>query len=484
MKNQDVINGATSSLPATSFARFTAYRVKNAEVVWKNKQLIKEYGFVDKPDIDSWLLNEFAYSSLDPFYTDKASDQSIFFAERYGGQLIASNGGGGRAGLKGQFQCKGIGPTPLINQMGITQYSIGVATLKEMLNEALWGEVCHTLLPYGAVRCLAIIDLNHTNENNEKCAIAVRENELRLAHFELSPYFIPDNTSDFVSETHRAKLSIEAFPECFKSAFGSYPGFRSSMELILDRYAKQLAYARFFRICHGSLTSSNIGLTGKYLDFGTISSLGTYENIITSMGNIGFLKEEDNIFESIINFIDGYNWYSIYENENSTDYCVFFSRSLNKHLRQVFLTSIGLIKNKHFYEEKKSIETFELIYRYLTMGGNREVYGVTYHNKGSCYHKIESLFNILKNKPRKNGIEDRIFRLASELKISDSNFDEINLEKRCSLFLTGRFNLDFLHYDKIREDIDLILTLNDKNFHVNCYISEILSKTKQLRDFL
>ncbi len=478
------IYGPISKLSPSSFVPFTTYKVKGAKIIWRNDNLIKEYGLGSECDIDSWLLEEFAFSSLEHFSSNLASDKSTFFAERYGGQLIAGNGGGGRAGLKGLFQCKGIGPTPLVNQGGAPQYTIGIASLEEMINEALWGEVCNILLPFGAVRCLAVIDLDYLSDNMEKCAIAVRENEFRLAHFELSPYFLLNNTSELVSETTRVRASIESFPMCFQSVFGYYTDFESSMKIILERYAKQLSYAKFFRICHGSLTSSNIGMSGKYLDFGTISSLGAYENIVTSRGNIGFLNEQDNILESIVNFIDNHNWYSSDIDVSSDHFCSFFSESLNIHLRNNFLIALGLIKEDSDFDEEKANEIFKIIYRYLTIGGNKELKGVPYHNMGNCFFNLESLAKCMRNDPKKNGIESQLFHLVCDFIDTNSDFDMNNFHRKCDLISSNVFNLDFLHYDVVREKINSKLSHIDSHLHITNYINDVLSDTRKLRDIL
>lgn len=477
--------GPISKLPDSSFCEFTAFRVKGAKVVWKNSNLINAYALDEIDEIDNWLIDHFSYTTLNKFYTEREEDRSTFFAERYGGQLLAGNGGGGRAGLKGQFQCKGIGPTPLVNPKSPHQYSIGLATLEEMINEALWGEVCHKLLPYGSVRCLAIIELGYINNDNERYAIAVRENELRLGHFELSPYFSISHAPSLVSEKIRVVRSLESFPTCFDTVFGHYSGFISSMEVILKRYVEQLSCARIFRICHGSLTSSNIGFSGKYLDYGTISSLGVYENVATSHGNLGFLDEHNNILESIVNFVDNYNWYSTNEKVDSIQLCQFFLDTLHQNSRDNFLILIGIRKQDQEFESSKADIIYENIYRYLTIGGNKTTYGVPYNNVGGCFNNLISLVRFLKDPTVcSDDVDKRICSTIYKTLDTIDDFDSEYFINKCDQIISHGFNLDFLHYDEVRKEITDIISKpcfeNDVAEYINCKIYE----AEELRELL
>lgn len=50
------------------------------------------------------------------------------------------------------------------------------------------------------------------------------------------------------------------------------------------RIAKQIAYSRVKGIPHGSLTSSNIGIDGRFLDFGTITAVPDFGNYVIADG--------------------------------------------------------------------------------------------------------------------------------------------------------------------------------------------------------
>ncbi|ENF7324068.1 YdiU family protein [Vibrio cholerae] len=485
MNSSTELVGPISKLPCSSFCTFTAFRVKDAKVVWKNRNLMTAYSLDAIEDFDDWLLTHFAYTTLNSFYTNKEDDCSVFLAERYGGQLLAGNGGGGRVGLKGQFQCKGIGPTPLVNPKGPLQYSIGLATLEEMLNEALWGEVCHKLLPHGSVRCLAVIELGCINNDNERYAIAVRENELRLGHFELSPYFSVNHLPNLVSEERRVIASIESFPTCFSAVFGDYLDFRSSMETILYRYAEQLSYARLFRICHGSLTSSNIGLSGKYLDYGTISSLGVYENVATSRGNFGFLDEHNNILDSIVNFVDNYNWYSPNQYIDSSQLCHFFLDALHQISRDNFLMALGIKRKDGNFDILKADLVYEDIHRYLTMGGNKKQYGVPYNNCGNCFNNIINLVRCLRDPINcSSDIERRICNYVYEIVVSIDGFGLDYFLSKCNRIIRHGFNLDFLHYDEVRKEIRNIMSNVDLDSDISDYFNSILHEVENLKELL
>ncbi len=50
------------------------------------------------------------------------------------------------------------------------------------------------------------------------------------------------------------------------------------------RIAKQIAYSRVKGIPHGSLTSSNISIDGRFLDFGTITAVPDFGNYVLADG--------------------------------------------------------------------------------------------------------------------------------------------------------------------------------------------------------
>lgn len=158
-----------------------------------------------------------------------------------------------------------------------------------------------------------------------------------------------------MSESLRVKAAIDQFEEICSSIYTGSGTLEAILDGIVKRFAEQLACARLLRICHGSITSSNIGISGKYLDFGTISSLGSYENISTSLGNPGFLYEQRNIVSSINGFIDTINWYRKDINISSSDYVEKF----NKHFENQCQLRFSSIFGFEYTEQSPLRSTYE-----------------------------------------------------------------------------------------------------------------------------
>lgn len=483
MSIASVISDPGMILPKTSYVPFIAHRAPNAQVVWKNESLISSYALDQNDDLDKWLRDNYAFTTLKLDSNIDSENRKQFYAERYGGQLLAGNGGSGRAGINGKFQCKGIGPTPLVGANTVDSYSSGKASLVEMINEALWGEVCHVLLPHGAVRCLAVIDLGFSDSEGMRCGIAVRENEFRLAHFESSPYFRIKNNFQMVQEAKRTHSAIKSFTKCCESIYGSCNNIHDGLEKFVSRFAVQLAYAQFFRLSHGSLTSSNISLSAKYIDFGTMSSVGDYSNVITSLGNSGFLNEKYLVSESISNLVDNMNWFLPDEEKflEAKYFIELFNNTLKKELVSLFTSDFN-IKKSSIYLDGECVEVlFDKMFRFLTMGGLEEYHGVPYHNKGKSFFNLEELFFQLTSQNSKCSLIFEIYELigtVTSLKGVCLNSYIDSLKKK---YVNSMLNLDFLHYDVIRKDIHCALASNLNENKISNFIEEKVNRAISIR---
>lgn len=287
------------SLPGISFSSFDTFRLKGVELVWFNNDLLKKYNLDgSKEEIETFLLNEYSY--VLPNYADSNrlifNECKTFWADRYGSRHEVCNGGSARCGFDGAFQVKGIGVTPLVAQNMSKSHSHGKLFLDEAISEAIWGEICHQHLPFGSIRTLAIIKTNvqegfsySDNCPKKPCALAIREFSIRPAHFERATFFwpFPEYISLRNDDTARVKECINYLPR----SFGLSDSILSSKKELFDclknfvlRIAKQIAYSRVKGIPHGSLTSSNIGIDGRFLDFGTITAVPDFGNYVIANG--------------------------------------------------------------------------------------------------------------------------------------------------------------------------------------------------------
>lgn len=471
------------------FVPFKAYRLSQAEVIWINVELLHKHNlFIDKKESDKeiidWILQEFAYTT----YTDKEnidlSNESVFYAERYGGQAINRNGGGSRAGLKKDFQVKGIGPNDLVGEGSEFWYSHGSATLNDMIQEALWGEVCHNLLPHGGVRCLAIIKtgIDAIGDNNKERIIlpgglVIRENSLRIAHFERAPYFKPKN-KDLLSDHKRTKLALTSLKLAIDTVLSAKTdNIETGLKLLITRWATQLSYAKAIRLMHGAITSSNFSLDGKWIDFGSISTLGDHSNTIIGRGRPPFWEDHAPLYESITNlcfYINKFNSKGALE-VNSDNLTKHFSASMEKYMAIYFVALTGLpIKEIKKVENSSELKEFYLqLKSVLKMGGGGATLSdyIPKHKEKRCFYPLEKILELLcDNKENTSKLEEDLIKKFNKLisLISTNTAMDMELQRKKNLKYRA-VNLDPLHFDLLRLEIAKIA--KDKN---------ITKKVKQL----
>lgn len=287
-------------LPVSSFVPFKAKRLRNARLLWVNHALLRDYGVdtssIELSELEPIMLEAFAYAipaeGDDPaLYCDEEKE---FVGERYGAQTETANGGGVRCGLNGRFQIKGIGKNPLAATNVDHWHTYGGATLDEGVLEALWGEITHQELPFGGVRILALIATGKVVESNygradgiaepAASALMIREPNIRPAHYERSIYYKPHEATKalLVPDFMRVEDAIQRIELSLSQSLEEPVG--AGVKTLAERLARQLAAARAMRIVHGALTSSNVSIDGRYIDFGTITTLPDYGNRIIARG--------------------------------------------------------------------------------------------------------------------------------------------------------------------------------------------------------
>lgn len=295
-------NFLQESLPAESFVTFDVYRVKDAKVIFLNPFM----------DISEKEALEYAYAiKTESSDLTFSNEKKIMLAERYGGSGISTHGGGVRCGLGKKYQIKGVGTNPLAGMDSDFWHSHGSISLKECLYETLWGEVLNKVLPYGAIRCPAIIftnGLSWVKANNgeqrtqQTRALLIREPGLRPAHFERAYKYRPMQSAKlFTHDTARTKAAIAQLPDALPKPDTITPKqwetlpklikLESGLKELCLRVAKQTAVARAKRFMHGAPGSSNVCLDGKWIDYDTTSLISCYANVITGEGQRSFWEE-------------------------------------------------------------------------------------------------------------------------------------------------------------------------------------------------
>jgi hypothetical protein len=287
-------------LPATSLVKFEAFRANRFNTIWtsaaeSNSQL-DDYAIAMpiKPDKNRVFLSRHRVWCT---------------AERYGGQGLGANGGGARCGNHGDLQIKGVGANQLAGAGTDYFHSYGGMGLAEGLLEAIWGEILAAALPHGALRTEFIIGLpdfvpvRYPVTGGPKKVPRIltgRAPILRPAHFMRAVGFHPARAIDLPLDTARTQAALQQLPylnpefePLLKTEGGIEASYHRGLAFFLERLADQIATARGLRVMHGSITESNVGMNGEWLDFASISALSGYGKIILPRGTPNFLNEED-----------------------------------------------------------------------------------------------------------------------------------------------------------------------------------------------
>jgi hypothetical protein len=299
-----------SAWGANLLVPFQARKLCRASVAWMNERWFLERGVdVTEPGTrqrtTTWLLDEFGYHVPRPEDPAEAyaDQEQTFHADRYGGSGHVTHGGSGRAGLRGCFQAKGIGVTPLVGDVRSWTYSHGCAWLEEALREAIYAEIAAVEFPHGAVPVIAVLDTGlryqfPSGELGERRAILVRPASLRLAHFERAPIFRaaaldraerPEREVNETSDVDRVRDAVHAF---HAYRVGEAPGIDvGGLADAFARVAEQAAFGQVHRLCHGGYLTSNVTLNGELLDFGSFRAVADWSKVFPLDNIPGFGDE-------------------------------------------------------------------------------------------------------------------------------------------------------------------------------------------------
>jgi uncharacterized protein YdiU (UPF0061 family) len=231
------------------------------------------------------LLERCAYVTAADMPHGKAGNDIVGYADRYGGRGIGRNGGSGRSAIINGYHVKGIGRTPLIGAEADFAHASGGAYLEECVREAIFSEVVARTFPHAAVPTLAIIDTGlvqvwdtENGPKTERRTLLVRPCFVRPAHFQRATGFNSPNAKEGAEDSMR----VERFFIHATAVFGKEE-LCKSFSLFGERWAEQMAHSFVFRFPHGSNTTSNIALDGSLVDFGAMTSVPSWANVITML---------------------------------------------------------------------------------------------------------------------------------------------------------------------------------------------------------
>ena len=283
------------------FVRFKAEKIEGTSIVLFNKYLKLNL-------TEEEVLSQYSYIVGGRDIAGAERNEKLFYAERYGGDGIYKNGGGGRCGFDGVYQLKGIGPNKLVAPDSDEAHGNGFLSIEAAIYESIWAEIINIALPYGAVRTVAVIDAGCKFSQQGQAysrALLVRESAVRPAHFMRAVYFKEQFTGLLCSDARRVKFAVQKLADFLPvSSYGSYgistlsDRIRTGLIELARRYARQFSAARAKRIIHYNVSASNVSLSGAWMD---LSGVRIFSKLIgcDKLDLSGFLTEYEPVLRSI-----------------------------------------------------------------------------------------------------------------------------------------------------------------------------------------
>jgi hypothetical protein len=233
-----------------------------------------------------------------------SSPDRIGIADRYGGGAIGSNGGSGRAAIIGPYSVKGVGRTPLIGRDVDPGHASGGAYLEECVRESLLAEIMHRELPHGAVRTLAIIATGDVQvwqtpqgPKPERCCLLVRRAFLRPAHLERAPFYRGSEDLPGLADAHRVRCMIAAL----ERHAGGTDALQAQLTEGFVRWSRQLSATYLLCLPHGGVSSSNVTVDGRLVDFGATAAVPSLARYWVASGHHPSGEE----FRDIVDTVNG-----------------------------------------------------------------------------------------------------------------------------------------------------------------------------------
>jgi hypothetical protein len=271
-----------TALPAESFAPLTTRRLSRPVLLWQDRRA-HELGF-DATQV-------FCGPCEGDAPQDYLDETRVEWADRYGGIGVGAAGGSGRCASFGGLQTKGVGATSLVAHNADAHHSSGTQTALSAMVETVFAQVFQAALPFGAVPTLAVLLTRPPGDGGSvpstTRALTLRPFVLRPAHFmrnllnqdqrrpqgELAPGLTRD--------TYRVTQALTHFTQGLESALGLAPAdpattIDAGLRELTRRLACQFAASFAKRLPHGSVSCSNVSLSGQFLDYGMAHALPTY----------------------------------------------------------------------------------------------------------------------------------------------------------------------------------------------------------------
>lgn len=322
------------------FVSFETEKLEGCRMVYLNETLAGRMS--SKTILDAY---SFAVRS-DSMPDQNQSTIKIFMAERYGGEGILSNGGGGRCGFDGVWQLKGLGPNQLVGIDVDAEHGDGYLSLNTAIYESIWSEIVNVTLPFGAIRTVAILDTGRKYDERGipvRRGLMIRQPVVRPAHFIRATYFKEKQQDRLCEDAQRVKAVIARLVNFLPNTCGDLETKKISVRLkygffeLAARFAEQFAAARAKNIIHFNVSESNLSLDGAWLDLSG-TRLFT-ENIGIDKVDIDkFNNEHLPALRSVHSLCYYLSKYAVISTKESND----LFKSTNEHFTEVYTEKLRL----------------------------------------------------------------------------------------------------------------------------------------------
>jgi hypothetical protein len=257
-----------SELGARTLVPFPATAVP-ARVLWCNFELARQAGFaVPRQNhlsrrLERQLVEAFSLRALQPGEAAGSRRLVTLHADRYFGSGMGDHLGSARSGilLSRNVLLKGIGRTPLARE-GQPRHGDGELQLVHAIAEALYGELAARLFSTGAARVLAILDQGMTARVDGRVRRAAVIARVGAPH---RPAHLVRRLDEDLTDLPRLFTRLARHSGVLVTAAGR-PHFADTMRRILRLHARVAAEQIRWRVLHGALSTSNMGLFGEMID--------------------------------------------------------------------------------------------------------------------------------------------------------------------------------------------------------------------------
>lgn len=300
-------SAAGTKLPDSSYVEVPTRAFAQPKLLYFNVEYARELGIEIPPEgitpaFEAKIMEAFAYGVPDPKDPPEAfkDGKKTFYASKYGGQGAGQSKGDGRSASAGAFSVKGLGKTPLATDSSF-DHNHGGASIKESIQEAVWGEMMHQRTGK-ANRVLCIIGTgtytHWPDGGKEARALIVRGDFVRPAHF------LPSRNTDEATEAARKKAVKEyLFANLPQSQDMKAMSEVARLQLALKFFARDLGtvYGKMHGagFYHGATSPSNMMLPSGIADYGTSTSQPGFGPIAVLLHDSPFLKEGEEIERDI-----------------------------------------------------------------------------------------------------------------------------------------------------------------------------------------